>query len=172
MSIIRNSILLLAILATLSVFAQEAKQIVISKAYNDLSWNDFVAKAEAEHQVRFFYHTDSIPDIRMEVQNDHADLLSVIERNLRPYGFKVAMDRDGHIFVTKYYRINTAVTDGFFDAVQPEEEEDTAKAVETDYLKTRKELFYRDRVGYTCKRRYSGNGWQRLCEGTGNRHGY
>jgi len=143
MSIIRNSILLLAILATLSVFAQEAKQIVISKAYNDLSWNDFVAKAEAEHQVRFFYHTDSIPDIRMEVQNDHADLLSVIERNLRPYGFKVAMDHDGHIFVTKYYRINTAVTDGFFDAVQPEEEEDTAKAVETDYLKTRKEFITR-----------------------------
>ncbi len=143
MSLLRNIVFLLVVSATLGAFGQETKHVIITKAFDKLPWEDFVAKVEAEHQVQFFYHADSIPDMRMEVRSDSISLLSVLESNLRSYGLKVVMDTDGHIFINKYYRINTALTNGFFDAVQPEEELDTAKAINTEYLQTRKEFITR-----------------------------
>lgn len=146
MKLFKSILLTLIISTTFVVNSQEVKTLIITKDYDGLSWNNFVKKTEANYDVKFYYHPDSIPDIKINVHRDSASLLSVLNRNLRQKQFFASMDAYGHIFITKNYKINTMVTEGFFDAVQPEEEIDTAdvkKAVDTEYLKTRKEYVTR-----------------------------
>lgn len=138
-----KAILLLGFLfVLLAANSQQNKVILITRAYDGLSWDEFVKKAESEHSLMFFYEKDSIPDIKVEVYRDSVSLLSVLNRNLRSYEFRVAMDANNHVFITKNYEINTMLAEGYFDAVQPEPEIDTTEVkqlVETGYLKTRKE---------------------------------
>jgi len=142
MNFLKSIFLICLVILAFAVNGQQNRTIIITKSYDDLPWNDFVKKVEREHQVRFFYPVDSIPDIKMDVYRDSVSLLSVLNRNLRQYEFRVAMDANDNVFITKNYEINTMLAEGFFDAVQPEPEIDTAKVkkqVETGYLKTRKE---------------------------------
>ena len=143
---LKSILFVLIISLTFVANSQEVKTLIITKDYDGLSWNNFVKKTEANYDVKFYYHPDSIPDIKINVHRDSASLLSVLNRNLRQKQFFASIDAYGHIFITKNYKINTMVTEGFFDAVQPEEEIDTAdvkKAVDTEYLKTRKEYVTR-----------------------------
>ena len=136
--------ILLFCLVTISfvINGQQIKTVLITKSFDGLSWNDFVKKVEKEHYVKFYYDEDSLPDLNIEVYRDSVSLISVLNRNLRQYEFRVAMDANNNVFITKNYEIHTMLAEGFFDAVQPKEEIDTSdikKLKETGYLKTRKE---------------------------------
>jgi len=142
MNFIKSILLFCLITISFVLNGQQIRTVLITKSYDGLSWSDFVAKVEKEHFLKFYYDTDSIPDLNIEVYRDSVSLLSVLNRNLRQYEFRVAMDANDNVFITKNYEIHTMLAEGFFDAVQPEEEIDTSdikKLKETGYLKTRKE---------------------------------
>ncbi len=142
MNFIKSILLFGLITISFVLNGQQIRTVLITKSYDGLSWNDFVKKAEKQHHLKFYYDTDSIPDLKIDVYRDSVSLISVLNRNLRQYEFRVAMDANDNIFITKNYEIHTMLAEGFFDAVQPKEEIDTSdikRLKETGYLKTRKE---------------------------------
>jgi len=108
------NILFLLIILTLQAYSQQ-NEILITKEYNDMPWNDFVEKIENNFNVRFFYHPDSIPEINVFIKSSPAGLQNVLTENFRPYNINVSIDRIGNIFLTKGQTLVTNLPKDFFE---------------------------------------------------------
>ena len=139
----RTLLLFILLTATCSFIWGQQQDYKIDKSYEGLSWNEFVDRVEKEYPVRFYFDSESMPDLKINMVWDVMTLKSVLERNLRPYKLMVSIDATGNIFVTGDQKIYTELAPGFFDAVTLESDvPDTLiqkPAEDTDYLKTRKE---------------------------------
>lgn len=110
LKIISPFILLITI--TLQVNAQ-IQNIAIDKSYNQLEWDAFVEKVEANEPVRFFYDTDSISDIKIEITGENTLLFDVLQRHLSPAGYRFSTIGKS-IFIVKNDSLSIDLPESFF----------------------------------------------------------
>jgi hypothetical protein len=107
-------LLFAALLVPASVFAQH-NPLLSARAYDKLSWGDFVKKAEAEHPLRFFYESawfaQSAP---VSFRNGDALLLDVLDDYLEGTDIVFSADRRGNLFFEKGEPVQTSLRPDFF----------------------------------------------------------
>lgn len=113
---------------------------VITKTYDALAWKDFVVRIEHDFGLHFFFHTDSIPNIIIQVKDNSRKLSEVLIANFKPYEIYIALDGAGNVFLSKSQKIRTQLPKDFFTAnQQAEPETDTVEGVSrpaNPFLKT------------------------------------
>nr|NQU94298.1 carboxypeptidase-like regulatory domain-containing protein [Bacteroidota bacterium] len=146
--------LLLLILITLQAYCQK-NEILITKEYSNLSWDEFVEKAEDNFDVHFFYHPDSIPGITVFVKSSPARLKDVLTEVFSPYDVNLFLDRFGNIFLTKGQTMFTGLPKDFFEyTFSKTNKPDTLELFtepDKNFLKTNDEYVAQSRVVGTKK---------------------
>jgi len=127
--------LLFIIILAIPAFSQK-NELIITDAYNNLSFKDFVTKTESNLIVRFFYNPDSIPDISIFVRSSPAKLMDVIAGTFTPLGINVSIDSFGNIFLTKGQVLITKLPEDFFMQSQVSGAEPDTLAVTRETNKT------------------------------------
>jgi outer membrane receptor protein involved in Fe transport len=127
---------------------------VINRAYDNMGWEDFVAKVEQNFSVHFYYPKDSLPAFRVFVGSDSTTLMDVLKENLMPLSVYVAMDGAGNIFLTKNAPLKTELPFNFFDSQEKEREntDTVASANDKTYLKTKNAVVIKTLVVGTRKK--------------------
>jgi|WetSurSiteA1Bulk_404760.scaffolds.fasta_scaffold00370_5 hypothetical protein len=92
----------------------QTESLSLDAGYNNLSWNDFIRKTEAQHNVRFYYGADTLPDFKVSLPKEKMPFPDLLNEILRPYHFMAAIDKAGNIFITRNSRIFTTLPDNFF----------------------------------------------------------
>lgn len=90
------------------------KNITLNPQYNHLTWSEFVQKAEAEYNIRFFYFSDSIPDTEISFTGTNPMLGDVLENHFLPHNIQVSFDGNGNVFLLKNNKIMTELPERFF----------------------------------------------------------
>lgn len=117
----------------------QSTSYVLNRAYDNLEWENFVAKVEQNFPVRFYYQKDTVPRFRTFVNSDSIALLDVLKDNLMPMSIYVTIDKTGNIFLTKQSPIKVALPISFFDSEKQGTNIADTSSQKTDkkYLKTR-----------------------------------
>jgi hypothetical protein len=135
----------LLFLLSIRLFGQ-TENIVITKAYEGLNWNEFTGKLEAEYNIRFFYYPDSIPDLRITVSRE-IPLRNFLSETLEKYNIKSSFDQSGNVFLTMGSAIATSLSPDFFNAAKPAGPKSDTSLNEgvkkVDFLATKKEYVAR-----------------------------
>lgn len=134
-------VFLLFFFQSILLIGQE-QDVVITKDYEGLTFNEFVTKVESNYPVHFYFEKENIPNFTIKLLHDSTLLQNALEFNLNPLNIEFGIDRHGNIFLTKGERINTSLAEGYFDAVISVKESDEQSPEETkkdnDFLKTGK----------------------------------
>lgn len=157
-SILFNRIILLSLAGFmhLSVYAQEAK-IMLSKDYAQLSWTNFVEKAEQEFNLDFYFDTERFPEFNIEMDTWPAALEFLLAKHLNPLGYHFVIDRDNHVFISKDI-IKTNLSPEFFKDYYHEDAKEVitdSEKDETSYIQTKKEYVAREIIVGTKKEGYN-----------------
>lgn len=143
-----------AVILPFSAVGQE-ENLVITNEYDNLSWQEFVAKAETNLGVRFFFNPDSIPDVSVRVNRSPAQLKDMLITTFSPFGINVSIDGHGNVFLTKGEDMQTNLPSDFFDYAFPKTPEadtfDLAKVTDNSFLKTNETYVAQSRVVGTKK---------------------
>ncbi len=118
-----------------ALFGQEKKDDIYIKTQN-LSWNDFLKNIETENNVRFFFKTESIPNVDIIVKHDSVLLMQILEESFSSYGIKVSRDDRGNYFLFKDFSISLNFNNLFLKNSSEEQEEVDYINNDDDYLKT------------------------------------
>lgn len=94
--------------------AQQDTSPTIGKQYDNLSWNAFVKKVEANHPVKMYYYADSIPPFHISVPSDSMQLKIVLENNFTPLNFNISTDNTGNYFIFKDKRFDSRLAYDYF----------------------------------------------------------
>ena len=132
-----NFFLFFFIILTNSLFGQEKEKNIYVKAQS-LNWNNFSKYIEIENNVRFFYNSDSIPNIEILVKNDSVLLEQVLEESFSTFGIKVSKDGRGNYFLFKDFSVFPNLDNLFIETQQDKIIQEEKKYTNNDgeYLKT------------------------------------
>lgn len=133
-------ILGLSLFFTLQSFSQS--DIIVTNAYNNLSWTDFVESIESKYNVSFFYKEINIPDFNISISDESVTLKKLLEDNLRAFNIIVSIDKRGNVFLTKEVSLNTNLPDDFFESLKQKKEvviETTTVKTDAAFMKTTSE---------------------------------
>ena len=114
----------------------QTKDIILDDSYNKLSWTDFVIKIENKYPVQFYFDIDSLPNFEVVVPENNMAFLDKLNKILKPYSYKAAMDEFGHIFITKKIKVYTNLPDNFYRQQTQKEYLDNGLKRNDTYLKT------------------------------------
>jgi len=81
--------------------SSQSNQIMITKDYQYLSWNQFVEKLETEHQIHFFYHPEDVSEIRTSEITVNKPLPEFLDHLLSPYQLKVITSPEGKLLIVR-----------------------------------------------------------------------
>lgn len=147
-------ILFFTFILTFNSNAQK-NEILITKAYDNLPWNQFVEKVENNFDVRFFYNPDSIPDFKVAVKSSPISLKNLLDEILKSHKIIVSIDQYGNIFLSKGQPIVTNLSEDFFIyTISKSDDNDTLelpKETNKDFLKTNATFIARSLVVGTKK---------------------
>ncbi|HSO88344.1 MAG TPA: TonB-dependent receptor, partial [Draconibacterium sp.] len=128
------------------IFGQEEEAQIYLKKQNT-NWEEFVKNIEQEYNVRFFYNTDSIPNINISVEKDSILLEQMLSEVFSGCGVHVSKDNNGNYFLFKEFTLQTDINEIFFKPPEPENEPKLNGAIDlktngssNEFLKTYKEL--------------------------------
>ncbi len=131
----------LLIFFNIQLFSQSG-DIIITKDYDGLEWNNFVNSIEKDHPVRFFYDPENIPEFTISIKNDTVFLEDILRENLKPYKITVSIDKLNNVFLIKEKSIQVSLADDFFNIKDEKKEvkpETTDKKYWNSYLRTNRE---------------------------------
>ncbi len=77
-------------------------------------WEALVGKIEPENRVRFFYHTDSIPNIQINIAKDSTLLENALKEAFSGYGINISRDNKGNYFLYKKFTIQPNISKTLF----------------------------------------------------------
>lgn len=112
----------------------------IDRTYNHLDLLQFIAKAEQNLGVRFYYQNDTLPTLSLTIENDSMLLEEALNKNLKPHSVFVTIDPDGNIFLTKGIKIKTALPSEIFGNQQLYTLNDTSRNEKENYLPVKNEI--------------------------------
>lgn len=133
-------------LATNFLFGQGKEHpIYLKKQYT--SWEELVKKVESENKVRFYYNSDSIPNVQIDVKNDSIQLEQMLKETFSDYGVIISKDNSGNFFLFKEFSLQPCVNNIFVKSPDPDEKSivknsDISKTddIAGEYLKTYQEF--------------------------------
>lgn len=121
------------------VKAQVAEPIV-DASFSQLSWDDFVQKAEKAFGLRFYYDAEQLKNIPLGPVSTPVKMTTYLGINLEPYGLKVALDHEGNIFLTRGEAIQTTLPEDIYPVVILDQASDNEEGREqSDFIETKKE---------------------------------
>jgi len=130
------------------LFSQSG-DVIITKDYDGLEWNDFVKKIEKNYSVRIFYNPEKIPDIIISIKNDNDFLEDILRENFKSYKINVSIDKMNNIFLVQKNAIHVSLADDFF-LTKIEDQEKEAEISENkkwnNYLRTNREYISKNVV--------------------------
>jgi hypothetical protein len=129
------------------LFGQE-KNVPVFIKRQKTDWNTLVKNMEADGHLRFFYFTDSIPNVEIIVEEDSTSLDRILATVLSGYGIQISKDNQGNYFLFKGFSMKTNVEDILFLSGKTEDVtetdantlKDTTNAPGNEFLKTYQEL--------------------------------
>jgi hypothetical protein len=122
-----------------SSFSQEFGW-VIDKAYNDLTWEAFVEKAEQNFEVNFYFDKTQCEEISLSRIETPLPLVQYLQQNLTRFNLNLAFDKKGNIFLTKEESIQTELSSDIYPiVVQGQSAKQNSEGGESDFLETNKE---------------------------------
>jgi hypothetical protein len=110
-------IFFLCLTVTNLLYSQE-KEVQIYLRKQNTNWEEFVKNMEHQYDVRFFYNTENIPNISVEVKKDSVLLEQILNEAFAGYGVHISKDNNGNYFLFKEFKLQTDIKDIFFK--QPE----------------------------------------------------
>jgi hypothetical protein len=112
---LKSILLISALFVSFLVAKSQTTDYLLNKSYDNLPWKVFVEKAENEFPVRFFYDDRVFPDFKVTVSANEMPLKQCLTENLQKYPFKISIDQNGNIFLTKQTEVRTALPPDFFN---------------------------------------------------------
>ncbi len=112
---------------------------VIGPAYSGISFEAFVAKAEAAFGLRFFYRTSETAMLGKSVVEAEQPLSNYLVRWLEPAGLYVSFDDRGFVFVVKGSPLQTHLSPGLYSSDAGPMQADSSLAGSEGYLSTSSE---------------------------------
>ena len=85
------------------------KKIYIKK--QNTNFETLLQNLEKNENIRFFYNSESIPDIRINMDEDSVLLYQLLINNLSRHGISVSSDNRGNYFLFKNFNLQTNVDD-------------------------------------------------------------
>ncbi|MBN2237923.1 MAG: carboxypeptidase-like regulatory domain-containing protein [Bacteroidales bacterium] len=135
------SIFILYLFLPISILAQSIKteEIQIDQSFANLTWSQFVQKAEADFPVHFYYNTQDFKEFEVNFDVESIALKKLLNDHFIQFNIFVSFDRVGNIFLTKNLRLITQLPSNFFIPIQTEEELNEAEINKDAFIKTTKE---------------------------------
>lgn len=150
----KQSLLILVmacLLWCLTLRAQAQKNdYFVDRTYHDLTWENFVEKAESELDVRIYFIPGEMPDFRITIKRINVPLIEVLRENMELLGMDVRYLPKGNFFVSRGMPLTDQLPGDFFpepdlEAEIPETEPmDKRPEEKTDYLNTREDYISRN----------------------------
>jgi hypothetical protein len=120
------------------LFGQEEEKIFVVQ--KETNWEEFSEKIQEKNNIRFYYNTDSIPNITFSIKKDSINLLSFLNARFLKNGVKVSKDRYGNYFLFKGYTLNTDLSEVFnklyVQNKRDRDDSETSSGTNGDFIKT------------------------------------
>lgn len=108
---------------SLNTFAQQNDNL-ITGTFNEVNFNDFVKKVEAQTNFHFYYDPSQFDSTAITISVTNAHLPSVLDRVFSNTNWHYIIDKDNNVFITKGFSLSANLPYGFFNG-----EQDTASIV-------------------------------------------
>jgi len=92
--------------------AQNEQRISID--VTNVSFTQFVQTIENTSAYRFYFNTAETDTLHVTIKADKATITEILQQVFQHTGFQYAVDVDGHVYLTKNYKIQTALAPDFF----------------------------------------------------------
>jgi len=100
-------LLILFLSLVYNLHAQERYRI--SENYKDLSFKDFVSKAESSYPVKFFYDEKWVNNLKIGDYPDCHTLECLLDNVLKGTSLHFLLEESGNIVITRYYAVKVSV---------------------------------------------------------------
>ncbi|MES2005733.1 MAG: carboxypeptidase-like regulatory domain-containing protein [Bacteroidota bacterium] len=101
------------LLVSFRVAAQDTTYISID--LTNVSFQKFIEEMEKISPLRFYYDAAETDSLLVTVKMDHVQPAVILRQVVQPNGLQFAIDAQGRVFITRKFKIQTALADGFFD---------------------------------------------------------
>ncbi|PLX04500.1 MAG: TonB-dependent receptor [Marinilabiliales bacterium] len=144
--ILKYQILVLFVVLIFNTAIGQEVSFIIDKSYDNLSWEAFVKKVEANSKLQIYSEDSSLINFKVSIDKEQklTDALSDI---LNPLGLKFSIDSNGNIFITNEDAVKLTLPSNFFKIQNDAEkfiEEHRKQNELNSYLSTRKALIRRN----------------------------
>src|SRR6185312_6461625 len=102
---------------SLNTFAQQNENLITGN-FNQVSFNDFVQKVEAQSNFHFYYNPSQFDSTTITISVTNAHLPSVLDRIFANTDLHYFIDKDNHVFITKGFSLAANLPYGFFNGEQ------------------------------------------------------
>ncbi|KAA3635338.1 MAG: hypothetical protein DWQ02_10030, partial [Bacteroidetes bacterium] len=121
------------------VKAQET-EFLVDASYSELSWMEFVNKAEENSDLVFYFDPAQTTGVQMGKISAPLPVMDYLEESLSPYELKVAIDNYDNVFITKGSIIETELPEDIYPEVIVATNDDSEEDNRTgDFMETQKE---------------------------------
>ena len=106
-------LILFFLMGSSKVFAQNEK--LVSIELTDVPFSKFVQEMESRLPCRFYFNAAEIDSLRITLKAENENISSILQKALRGSNFLFSIDGAYRIFLTRKYKIQTALPEGFFN---------------------------------------------------------
>src|ERR1700741_3784791 len=95
------------------VMAQDETRISVN--VTDVSFIRFAEEIEKVSNYHFYFDPVEVDSLRITIKADKETLGNIMQLVLQNSGLQYSVDGEGKVYITKKYKIQTALPPGFFD---------------------------------------------------------
>jgi hypothetical protein len=134
----RYFFLLIVLITSFHVFAQEKQTDLVTGEFNELSIDQFANTLTLQSGYKFYYDALQLDSIRITISAKEQPIQKLLERAFLNTGISFSIDQHKNIFLVKGRSIQTDLPSGFFG--RQKNSSDRIKTVANDMLDTAKEI--------------------------------
>jgi len=97
-------------------FAQNEKLISIS--LDSATFEQFAVAVESQSSFHFYFNASHTDSLRISITVKDKPLKSILDAIFKATEFQYAIDQDNKVYVTRKYKIETSLPQGFFDQIK------------------------------------------------------
>lgn len=112
--------------------------VVLDRSFENMSWQDALAKIEAKFDLEFYLFADSIPEFNFSLPGDSTSLSEALSFNFSPFNIRVSMDAYRKVFLIENATVYTTLPDDYFNELNPETSPGEKEIIQKEFLNTNK----------------------------------
>ncbi len=128
------------LLLTGGIAKAQVTEFLVDASYSELSWMDFVDKAEKNSNLVFYFDSVQTSGAQMGKISTPLPIIDFLEKSLSPYDLNVARDAYNNVFITKGSIIETELPEEIYPEVIVATQDDSEQGKAAgDFMETQKE---------------------------------